>query len=504
MEEDNSNSMNKDRHVKDDVIHSYGIVNNKINCFNDQQPKHGNKRGLGLCEQKTNVLNIRQKNQYPETCYSTDEKNVMSKKNLFGETIASNKSASLHSERENNLWCKVDNKNIDKTTVEDAANPDIIDTGKRYGTTNREKSDSKGKQFEMLQYVNKSDLAEVLPHGQALLLRHVNPYFILMLHKAFVLEELKEICQTHMLRIARSINSVGKSEAFVTDALPKLTMIKSSGKTTVPDASPWLCCALDDTINDQPDDEAQYLDQTMKSSLISFADFVLALLRKKFDDMPQSDDSVCMFGLSETQQAQHQPFNTVCKATSNLAKELWLNNDLKGKSWQVGYSIFMPLWFEGMALKLLHHNGNDASPDPTEYSAMSETLYRINFGSMLLVRNDVVHGGDYGSNGNLRLCGTILPSARYIKKHDVYSDPVSYQPTKLDMVKAEEVLYTAQNILQKQQYHQYGNDFVDLITVHDKHYQEAKKRYVGKAMNKAFGGWKSYRPKRKNKLSKHT
>jgi hypothetical protein len=161
--------------------------------------------------------------------------------------------------------------------------------------------------------------------------------------------------------------------------------------------------------------DTTFFDSTANGELFNMSAFITEQLRKEFH-LPQLD-TIASFGLIETGAAIHEDVHTNCPGDLDYAHKLWKTGTLLEKSWKIGYTLFLPLMAEGMAIRLLYHDGNSHGecPDPRDFGNMVLKPFRINFGSALLIRNDIAHSGHYGSIGNVRMFCTIRPYPRDVK-----------------------------------------------------------------------------------------
>ncbi|KAL3920883.1 MAG: hypothetical protein SGILL_003037 [Bacillariaceae sp.] len=168
--------------------------------------------------------------------------------------------------------------------------------------------------------------------------------------------------------------------------------------------------------------KTQFFDTSLNLMLQKFAHFVTSLLQKQFPN--DSDINMTpFFGLEETGASYHGELHCVSHNASQIANEMWKVGSLARESWKLGYTLFIPLFQEGMALRILHHTDeNEGVCDPTMYTKMFLGSYKVSFGSCLLIRNDVMHSGCYGSVGsilnNTRLFCTLYPRSGLICDQD--------------------------------------------------------------------------------------
>ncbi|KAL3935623.1 MAG: hypothetical protein SGARI_002899 [Bacillariaceae sp.] len=83
----------------------------------------------------------------------------------------------------------------------------------------------------------------------------------------------------------------------------------------------------------------------------------------------------------------------------------------------VGYHLFVPLFKEGMVLRVLSHEKQSKCPNPKDFNNMSLNAHRVSFGDALLLRADMNYSGDYGSSGNMRLFGGLF--CNFKEHHDL-------------------------------------------------------------------------------------
>lgn len=123
-------------------------------------------------------------------------------------------------------------------------------------------------------------------------------------------------------------------------------------------------------------------------------------------------------------------------------------------------------------------------------------MLRINFGTAVLIRNDIPVGGQYGFDGNLCLFANFYPLPYYEEeegkcvKLNKMTCEYNWEERRPDLTPSS-VLYKSDCFVEGQQYHWYANELIDFLTCYDIPYQNSIKNFfVGGAKVKDRGARK--------------
>jgi hypothetical protein len=242
-------------------------------------------------------------------------------------------------------------------------------------------------------------------------------------------------------------------------------------------------------------EKSTYFDRSLLLQMEDFGEYLKWHLREVFHK--KELDLQILFGMIKTGTCDHQQLHYDSCNAAKFASQLYKEGKLVEQSWRVGYSIFVPLWFEGSALRIMHHTQQSKNFDPLNTSEMKIGSYRINFGECLLLRNDIIHSGTYGSEGNIRLYGGIFPSVldkgNTCENLQFYSKDPKINKNDENKVSIYDSLYDVQDLLadgneeddeitkKHNKRHRYGNEFRQNLTAHNSRYQRIANKVVGLA-----------------------